>query len=395
VVTNIWDEAQLELAWDKLSHKTSELPPEARDHIRFQIQKDVVSGIEVIVGLKVDPTFGPVLLFGAGGQLAELVADRNLKILPVDLDQVKQLVSQSKVYKLLQSRPGEPDYALDKLYDLIVNLTRLIPIIPEATDIEINPVIVTHNDVFAVDCKVLLAGGAVHPTAVPKFHTATLVNATTLAAKFHYLELLSDDPLIYQPGQYVSIKVAPDRINSYSIAGSGGERKFYLLVDTSPGGPGSKFFENIKPGDKLAYLGPFGIFTLKPDDGAKRLLFLGTGTGCSPLRSILEAALKNPKIKGPVDFYFGLRYSSDVFWQDYFQKLSQDYPNFHFTLVLSRPDETWHGQAGHITDLLQKAIPDASGCSAYLCGNQAMIDEATNILLKSNCPKGRIYTEKF
>lgn len=393
VVTNIWNEAQLELAWDRLSHKIPELPEEVRAHFGYQIQKEVISGVEVIVGIKHDPTFGPVLLFGAGGQLAELVADKNLKILPINLDQAKELVGKSKVFKLLTSHPGEPPYSLDKLYDLIIKLTGLVPIIPEATDIEINPVIVTHNDVWAVDCKILLAGG-VRTTAGPKFHTATLVSNTILAAKFHYLELECDDPLVYKPGQYISIKVAPNRINSYSIAGNTRDNRVFLLVDTTPGGVGSKFFENAKPGDKMGYLGPFGNFTLKTDDGAKHLLFLGTGTGCSPLRSILEAALKKPTHDAPVDFYFGLRHSSDIFWQDYFAKLSAEHPEFHFTLALSKPDEAWHGQAGHITDLVRQ-IPDASQCSAYLCGNQAMIDEATKILVEHNCPKERIYTEKF
>ena len=110
-------------------------------------------------------------------------------------------------------------------------------------------------------------------------------------------------------------------------------------------------------------------------------------------REILEAALKNSPAS--IDFYFGLRYQSDVFWQDYFQKLSLDHPEFHFNLVLSKPDETWHGQAGHITELLANQISDAGNCSAYLCGNQNMIDEATEILLSKNCPKDRIYTEKF
>jgi NAD(P)H-flavin reductase/succinyl-CoA synthetase beta subunit len=395
VVTDIWNDDQLDLAWDRLTHKTSELLDDAKNHLRFQIQKDVTNGVEVIVGLKHDPTFGPVLLFGAGGQLAELVADKNLKILPVSLDQAKELVANSKVSKLLQSHPGEPSYALDKLYDLIVRLTQLVPIIPEATDIEINPVIVTHNDVWAVDTKILLAAPTPHLPAGPKFHTATVISNTVLSAKFHYLEFQSEDPLVYQPGQYISVKVAPTRINSYSVAGQTDEHHFSLLVDTSPGGPGSKFFENVKAEDKLAYLGPFGIFTLKPDDGSQHLLFLGTGTGCSPLRSIMEAALKNPAVTAPIDFYFGLRYSSDVFWQDYFQKLSSEHPNFHFNLVLSKPDESWHGQAGHITEILDKQIPDASGCSAYLCGNQKMIDESTQILLAHNCPKDRIYTEKF
>lgn len=395
VVTDIWDEDQLELAWDKLSHRITELPPSTRENMHIQVQKDVTNGIEVIVGLKRDPIFGPVLLFGAGGQLAELIADKNLKILPIDLNQTRELVSQSKVYKLLQANPGEPPYALDKLYNLIVKLTQLIHLIPEAIEIEINPVIVTQNDVWAVDTKIILEGAVAKPLSVPKFHIATLVNSTILSSKFHYFEFETEDPFIYKPGQYISVKVAPNRINSYSIAASEGEHKFYLLVDTTPGGIGSKFFENLKSNDKIAYIGPFGTFTFKSDDEAKRLLFLGTGSGCSPLRSILEDALKKSNTKVPVDFYFGLRYTSDVFWQDYFQKLSQDYPNFHFTLSLSRADETWHGQVGHVTQLLKDKISDASDCSAYLCGSPAMISEATDILLSLNCPKKRIYTEKF
>jgi acetyl coenzyme A synthetase (ADP forming)-like protein len=395
VVTDIWNENQLEIAWERLNHKVIEFPESGKKGLRFQIQKDVVNGVEVIVGLKHDPTFGPVLLFGAGGELAELVEDKNIRILPVDRARVVDLVTRSKVFKLLQNTTGEPPFALDKLYDLIIKFTQIVPMIPQASDIEINPVIVTQNDVWAIDVKILLAGVTIKKGIAPKFHTATLKNASVLASKYHYFEFESEEPLIYKPGQYVSVKVAPNRINSYSIAGGDGQCKFFLLVDTSPGGPGSKFFENIKPGDKVAYMGPFGTFTLKENDGSKRLLFLGTGSGCSPLRAMLESALNNPNIKVPIHLYFGLRFSSDVFWKDYFDKLASEHPNFHFNLVLSKPDESWHGQVGHITETLQKDIPDASDSSAYLCGNPKMAEETINILKNSKCPGERIYTEKF
>lgn len=395
VITGLWNDDQLDIAWDQLNHKVMEFPEERRKEIRFQIQKDVTNGVEVIIGLKHDPTFGPILLFGAGGELAELVEDKNIRILPVDRTRAVDLVARSKVFKLLQNSPGEPPYALEKLYDLIIKFSQIVPMIPEATDIEINPVIVTHNDVWAVDVKLLLAEAKIKKGLVPKFHTATLKNAIVLASKFRYLEFESEEPLIYKPGQYISVKVAPNRINSYSIASGNGQPNFSLLVDTSPGGPGSKFFENIKPGDKVAYMGPFGTFTFMEDDGGKRLLFLGTGSGCSPLRSMLESALKNPNIQVPIHFYFGLRYSDDIFWKDYFEKLAKEHPNFHFNLVLSKPDETWHGQVGHITETLLKEIPDASDASAYLCGNPKMVEEASAILKNSKCPENRIYTEKF
>lgn len=396
VVTNIWNEDQLEIAWERLNFKIDEYPKVVKKDLHFQIQKEVTSGVEVIVGLKNDPTFGPILLFGAGGELAELVEDRNIKILPVDRKGAQTLVENSKVFKLFQNEPGEPSYALEKLYDLIVKLTKIVPLVPEASDIEINPVMVTHNDVWAVDFKMMFAKKTeVKAATTPKFHTATLVNKTVLAQQFRYFEFETDETFECKPGQYISIKVAPNRINSYSIATGDGEKRFSLLIDISPGGPGSKFFENIKTDDKIAYMGPFGVFTFKKDDGAKKLLFLGTGSGCSPLRSIIDMVLKDPNVNIPIYFYFGLRHSNDIFWKDYFEKLEAEHPNFHFNLVLSKPDENWQGQVGHITEAVKKDIPDASDCSAYLCGNPKMIDKASAILKDSNCPEERIYTEKF
>lgn len=393
VVTDIWNENHLETACNELQYKISQLDQEIRDHVRIQVQKDVVNGIEVIVGVKKDPTFGQILLFGAGGSMAELIADRNLHLLPMDIPQIKHLVEGSKIFPLLKGN-GEPALALEKLYNLIYRLGKLAENIPDISEIEINPVIVTLNDVWAVDAKVLLTGETNKVVKPSPFKIATTISHTILASHYHEFVFESEQQLVYKPGQYISIKVANDRINCYSIAGQESPNRFNLLVDTSPGGPGSKFFENLKVGDKITYLGPFGIFTFKPDDGASQVLFLGTGSGCSPLRCMLDGALKQ-NAQTPMTLYFGLRHSSDVFWKDYFEKLTQQYPNFKYKLVLSKPDTGWQGQVGHITDLVNSDFPDASGCSAYLCGNKQMVEQATEILQAQGCPKERIYSEKF
>lgn len=230
---------------------------------------------------------------------------------------------------------------------------------------------------------------------MPNFLTAKTIKSELLASKIHYFEFQTDTPLISKPGQYINVKVADNRINCYSIATSDGPNKFSLLVDTTPGGPGSKFFENLKVDDKLVYLGPFGVFTLKLDDGASNLLFLGTGSGCSPLRCMVDAALKLENTKKPVYLYMGLNYSKNLFWYDYFQKLASIYPNFTFKVAIDTPDEDWKGPVGFITQFMTKDFPDASKCAAYLCGNKAMIADATEMLLSRNCPKERIYTEKY
>lgn len=229
----------------------------------------------------------------------------------------------------------------------------------------------------------------------PKFHIAKALECKVLAGKFHSFVFETEIPITYKPGQYFSIKVASNRINCYSIATDEGENKFGLLVDTSPGGPGSKYFESLKVGDEISFLGPFGTFIFRPDNSVKHILFLGTGSGCAPLRCIIDNLLKVEHMQAPMTLYLGLRYQTDIFWQEYFTKLPEDYPNFNFVLAISRADASWQGKSGHITDLVSQDFPDTSGMTAYLCGNISMIEEAEGILVSHGLVKEKIYTEKF
>lgn len=395
VITDIGNEDQLEVAFDKLKHKITHLDKDIQKSVQIQIQKDVTEGVEVIVGIKKDPTFGSVLLFGAGGSLAEIINDRNLHLLPLNIDEVRNLVEKSKIYSQLAGDENEPALALDKLYDLILRLGKLAEILPEVTDIEINPVIITLNNTWAVDGKVILSSGQTQTSTAPAFKTATTTSYEILAGKIHHITFKTDQPLTFLPGQYINVKVASDRINCYSIATNDKENEFSLLVDTSPGGPGSKFFDNLKVEDKITYLGPFGKFTLQPKDGAKHLLFLATGSGLAPLRSQIDSLLKEQNCKLPITLYLGLASSNDVFWQDYFKQLTKEHPNFKFKITIDKPEKEWKGDVGFITELIKKNISDTSNYSAYLCGNKYMIADATKILVERGIPAGRIYTEKL
>lgn len=394
VITDIRNEDKLEVAWDALERRITHLDESLREHVNIQIQKEVESGVEVIVGVKEDPTFGKVMLFGAGGGLAEVVSDRNLKLLPVNLEQAKGLVQVSRVFQFLKGGPHEPPYCLDKLYELMVNLGKLADGFTEISEAEINPVIVTLNGVWAVDSKVILSKGTAPVIAPPQFKTAVAVSCETKAKKFHYFEFEAEKVPEFEPGQYISVKVASDRINCYSIAGHDAPNRFNLLVDCAPGGPGSKFFENLKNGDKITYLGPFGTFTLKTDDGSKTLIFSATGSGLAPVKMLLESVLKEKKIKNPVVLYWGLNSSQDVFMEDYLKKLSQEFPNFSYRIVVNSADETWRGLTGFVTKYIDGDFHDAKECSAYLSGNKFMISDVTGVLLAHGCLKERIYVEK-
>jgi acetyltransferase len=394
VVTDISNNWQLEIVWDNFQRKISTLDQDLQKHVKVQIQKHILNGVEVIVGAKRDPNFGPVILFGAGGTYAELIGDRNLHLLPMNIAAARELVGRSKISKILKGYRGDPPYALDKLYEVIGRLAKIIESQPEITEIEINPLIVTLNNVWAVDGKVVLKEGEVKTLPGPAFAVATVVSREILASKFNYLVLQPEKPVEHKPGQYISVKVSNQRINLYSIAADDPDGRIAILVDTKPGGVGSKFFENVKMGDKVAYLGPFGIFTLQADEG-KQIIMMGTGSGIAPLRRMIDELLKNKQSQSPIHLYFGLRFTSDIFWHEYFLKLAQEHANFKYDLVLSKPDESWTGLTGHITDRVKADFPDASNVTAYLCGSKDMIEEGKEILIAQGCAKERIFVEKY
>ena len=395
IINDVSNDNELEAGLVNLGNKIKELPTEFHNQIKIQIQKDIINGVEIIVGIKKDPNFGPVMLFGAGGTLAELLEDRNLHMLPIDIPTAKKIVEESRIYPLLKGYRGQPSLALDKIYDVLVKLAAISSSSENIGEIEINPLIITQNDVFGVDCKVVLTTTKpkITPSA-PKFKVAKTVEARNLAGNYHFFIFESETPVKVIPGQYISIKVATTRINSYSVATHDGGSKFSLLIDTSPGGPGSKYFDNLKIGDNISFLGPFGNFVYK-EDNTKHILFLATGSGLAPLLCIINNLLEVQDIQTPISLYMGLRHSTDVFWQDYFRKLTERHPNFHYILTVSQPDENWQGNIGHITDQIVKDLTDAREMSAYLCGNKMMIEEATHILHDKGMPDEKIYKEKF
>jgi len=155
VITNLKSDLDLAKAFDQLTQKIVSLTKENSSPIGIQIQKQIDSGVEVILGIKRDPSFGSVFLFGAGGKYAEIFDDHNLGLAPFSPEKAKILVSKSKVFKLLNGFRDDPPYQLDKLYEIMTSLGQLVTDYPQIKEIEINPLIITHHGLFAVDPKVI------------------------------------------------------------------------------------------------------------------------------------------------------------------------------------------------------------------------------------------------
>lgn len=147
---------KLQVAFQELKTLISSIDPKIAKTCAIEIQKQSEKGIELILGIKKDKNFGHVMMFGAGGVLAEVLEDVNLKMLPVDKDNAYQLVIKSKVRKLLEGFRGGKEYNLNKLFFLMEKLSELVIAFPEIEEIEINPVILTEEDVWAVDGKAII-----------------------------------------------------------------------------------------------------------------------------------------------------------------------------------------------------------------------------------------------
>ncbi|MBI5257241.1 MAG: bifunctional acetate--CoA ligase family protein/GNAT family N-acetyltransferase [Burkholderiales bacterium] len=122
---------------------------------------------ELIVGASVDPTFGPVLMFGQGGVAVEVLADRAIALPPLNLPLARALVSRTRVAKLLQAYRDIPAADLDALYGVLVAVSQLLADVPQLAELDINPLLVDESGAVALDARIRLSAAA--PAGAAKF----------------------------------------------------------------------------------------------------------------------------------------------------------------------------------------------------------------------------------
>ncbi|HVG02845.1 MAG TPA: hypothetical protein VM842_08135, partial [Nitrospira sp.] len=155
--------------------------------------------------------------------------------------------------------------------------------------------------------------------------------------------------------------------------------------------PGSTFLFGLRAGSRTEFKGPAGAFYLR-DDGTRDLLFVATGTGIAPLRSMIMAQLERASVQS-VTLFWGLRSQRDLYLQEELDALARAHPTFSYVTTLSQPEPDWHGVSGRVTALIEQRITSVSNLSVYLCGGSGMIkDVTTKLHAKGLCP---IYREKY
>jgi acetate---CoA ligase (ADP-forming) len=118
------------------------------------LQPFVRGGAELLAGVVQDPVFGPLVAFGPGGVLAELIGDAGFRIAPLTDADARELVLAGKAGKLVRGFRGTPPANADALVDLVLRLARLAEEIPEVAELDLNPVIALPDRCVAVDARV-------------------------------------------------------------------------------------------------------------------------------------------------------------------------------------------------------------------------------------------------
>lgn len=197
----------------------------------------------------------------------------------------------------------------------------------------------------------------------------------------------------YLPGQYIDV-IGPGGVRrSYSVANAPAiDKQLELHIRSVEGGVMSGYwFDSAKVNDLVRLNGPLGSFFLRPLRGL-HLVFLATGTGIAPVKSMLEHLATSADDEQPM--------SITVYWggrepQDLYCDLTGLHPKLRYVPVLSRAGQDWDGVCGYVQDAMLSDVPDLGSTVVYACGSDAMIHSAQAKLTKAGLPAQHFYSDAF
>ncbi len=212
-------------------------------------------------------------------------------------------------------------------------------------------------------------------------------------------------PFLFDPGQWVNL-VLPlpegEIKRAYSIASPplAGSPRFELAVTRVEGGPGSTYLHTLAIGHTLRAIGPQGLFTRGKAENEPSL-FVATGTGITPFRSMMSAALSAGS-QSPLFLLFGARFEEDILYREEFESWTRQHPSVRYAITLSRGAPAWQGKRGyvqtHVAELLTELRAASAGVEphAYICGLERMVSAVKDLLRgELGLPRKHVHTERY
>jgi len=222
-----------------------------------------------------------------------------------------------------------------------------------------------------------------------------------LAPDVHHFdfEVPGRQELHFTPGQFVSVveKVDGKEITrAYSIASPRGGNRFALCLNRVTDGLFSPLLFTLLPGEEVEMHEPLGYFTLRHP--GRRAVFVATGTGIAPFRSMLLDHL--PRTQPYITLLFGTRHEHGLLYREDMERLAREFKTFRFLPTLTQPGESWKGRRGrvqaHMDEALALRIPEEIvNIDVYVCGLKEMVDDVRQELKRRGFHRKQIIYEKY
>jgi acyl-CoA synthetase (NDP forming) len=150
------DSAAVEKAHDEIMASCSAYAPGAKIE-GVSVQPMARKGTEVIIGMTRDDSFGPVIMFGLGGILVEILKDVAFRIVPLEQKDAEEMISEIKGKKLLEGYRGLEPVNVACLQQMLLKLSDFVHATPGIEEIDMNPVVAYRNDAVVVDARIILS----------------------------------------------------------------------------------------------------------------------------------------------------------------------------------------------------------------------------------------------
>lgn len=157
VKVDLKSKAEVENAFDTIMRSCKAALPTARIE-GVSVQGMAKPGIEVIMGMMKDPSFGPVIMFGLGGVFVEVLKDVAFRIVPIEKSDAEDMIDEIKGKKLLEGYRGQEPADVACLQQMLLKLSDFVNTAPEIEEIDMNPVFAYKDGAVVVDARIILSG---------------------------------------------------------------------------------------------------------------------------------------------------------------------------------------------------------------------------------------------
>jgi acetyltransferase len=146
---------QIRKAFNDIVKNAREFNPKA-DIRGVLVSPMAQAGVEVIIGTTIDDQFGPVIMYGLGGIMVEVIKDVAFRVLPISETEADQMIQDTRSHLILKGIRGNPPSDIDALKQLLVTCSDIIEAYPEIKEMDLNPVIVHSDGLMVVDARIIL-----------------------------------------------------------------------------------------------------------------------------------------------------------------------------------------------------------------------------------------------